>query len=380
MKKFATIISLILLLGLTSVSITAQNDRLQIVATHSILADVVMNVVGDVADVTSTMPVNTDPHSFEPVASDIIALADADVVFTNGAFFEEGLLEAIENAGTDMNIVTVSSCVDIIAFGGHEDEDDHSHDEDHDHEQEITEMSSIAELCNQHRAEIDTMNEEHDDHNHESSEGHGHSETLGTLNMIDCGEGHADEDSDEDEHEHGACDPHVWMEPHNVMYWTMLIRDTLIGIDPANADTYAANATVYLEELDALVHDFIVPMIETVPEESRVLVTNHDSLGYFAGKYDFEIVTTIIPGGSTLAEPSAGDIASIIDLIREENVTAIFAETTVSDSITQTIAEETNAQLYILYSGSLSDINGPASTYLDYMRYNVTTIVEALST
>jgi len=420
LRKLIVLLSLLILM-LGSVS-SAQDDRLQIVASHSILADVISNIVGDMADVTSTMPVGADPHSFEPVPSDLTTIADADIVFVNGAFFEEGLLEAIENADTDMNIVTVSSCVQVISFSGHDDhsdEEDHDHeegeehadDEEHDHEEgeehadeeehdhEMGEMSDIAELCEQHVAEMEALHEADEDHDHGDEEHadeedhdheHAHSdmETLGFMYAVDCGEGHShegEEHTDEEEHEesedhdHGACDPHVWMEPHNVMFWTMLIRDTLVEADPANAETYTTNATSYLNAVDELAHDFVIPLVETVPEDNRIIITSHDSLGYFAARFDFEIATTVIPGGNTMVEPSTADIAEIIDLINEEGVMAIFGETTVNDAVVQTIADETGAELFVLYSGSLSESDGPASTYLDYMRYNVTTIAEALS-
>ncbi|MEO0563756.1 MAG: zinc ABC transporter substrate-binding protein, partial [Chloroflexota bacterium] len=186
------------------------------------------------------------------------------------------------------------------------------------------------------------------------------------------------EHGDEHDHDHGACDPHVWMEPHNVMFWTMIVRDTLVELDPANAETYTANAAVYLETVDELVHDFIRPMVATLPEENRVLITNHDAFGYFAATNEFELLDTIIPSFSTLAQASAADVAGVIDVIREQNVPAIFAETTVSDDLAQQIADETGVQVAVLYSGSLSEADGPASTYVDYIQYNITTIVEAL--
>ncbi len=501
--RFVFVVLLNLLLLLSIPFSNAQDERLQIVGSHSILSDVIANVAGDVADVTSVMPRGADPHSFIPSPSDLTALADADVVFINGAFFEEGLLEAIENASDGLNIVTASACVEIIAFGGHDDhghdehgdedhehgdedhaheegedhehgdeehaheeDDDHEHgdeehaheeDDDHDHgdeeHSEMGDMSAMAMLCEQHYAEMEALHadshdhgdedhaheegEDHEhgdeDHAHEEGEDHEHSdedheheegedhehgdedhaheegedhdhdhaheegkvETLGALYQADCGEGHGHAHEEEGEHEegeehddehghddhghdHGACDPHVWMEPHNVMYWTMLIRDTLIELDPANAETYTANAAAYLEAVDELAHDFVMPLIETLPEENRVLITNHDAFGYFVARYDFEVSSTIIPSLSTLAQASAADVAATIDLIREQNVPAIFAETTVSDDLVQQIADETGVQFYTLYTGSLSDADGPASTYIDYIRYNVTTIVEAL--
>lgn len=407
----------LLLLVLLSVGLSvAQEDRLQIVASYSILGDVVANVAGEAADVNTVMPLGADPHSFTPVHSDLTTLADADVVFVVGALFEEGLLEAIENAGADMNIVTASACVQILEFDfsrsddadhAHEGDDhahegdDHAHEgDDHDHEGDDHahegddhahegEMSAIAGLCEQHMAEMAALHEEdhaHDDgdedHEHEEHE-HGHVEPLGALHTLDCGAGH-DHEGDEEapgesehEHSHGSCDPHVWMNPHNVMYWTMLIRDTLMDLDSANAEIYSANAASYLVELDTLAHDFVQPMVDSVPEPNRILVTNHGTLGYFAAQYDFEIVGTII-GGSTLAEPSAADVAALIDTIREYGVPAIFADSTVGDALAQQIADETGAQIVTLYTGSLSEADGPAGTYIDYMRYNVTTIVEAL--
>ena len=453
MRTFTRMFMMFVLSMLVVVPSFAQAEPLQVLASHSILADVVTQVAGDAADVVTLIPGGADPHSFQPTPSDLTALADADVVFINGAFFEEGLLEGIENASDDMNIVTASSCVQIIAFGGHADEasdehededheegeehdheedeehehedEDHKEGEDHDHEEHKGELSAMATLCEQHNDEMaafyevdheegdehaheedeaedehdheeDEAEDEHDheedevedEHAHEEGEEHEqHIETLGALYEADCGEGHGHEGEGEEEaneedgehaHGHGVCDPHVWMEPHNVMYWTMLIRDTLIELDPANTETYNDNASTYLATVDALIQDFMVPMVETVAEENRVLVTNHDAFGYFAANYDFEIVGSIIPSLSTLSEPSAGDIAEVIDLINEQDIPAIFAETTVSDDLVQQVAEETGVPVTVLYSGSLSDANGPASTYLDYIRYNITTIVEAL--
>ncbi|MEM9952789.1 MAG: metal ABC transporter substrate-binding protein [Chloroflexota bacterium] len=415
-------------LFVASFSAMAQDERLQIVATYSILGDVVSNVAGDVADVTTTMPAGADPHSFEPVPSDITALADADVVFINGGFFEEGLLEAIENADTDMNIVTASSCIPAIGFEdehGHSDEDhsdeehsdehgDEDHDEEHsdDHGDEDHDDHSDEDHDEEHSDEDhdeEHSDEDHDDHDHEDhAEGENialaelceqHSaelavdmmmgDTLGAFYSAECEahshDEHGEEDHDEEEHseegdhdhDHGACDPHVWMDVDNISFWVLMVRDTLADLDPANADTYTSNAADYLAALASL-EDELQSMVDGIPAENRILVTSHDSMGYFAARYDFEIVTTIIASGSTLAEPSSADIADVIDTVNEFGVPAIFAETTVNDAIAEAIASETGAELFTLYSGSLSDADGPASTYLDYMRYNVTTIANAL--
>ena len=127
----------------------------------------------------------------------------------------------------------------------------------------------------------------------------------------------------------------------------------------------------------ALEEEFILPLVDTLPVDKRVLITSHDSLGYLAHAFDFVIVTTVIPGGGTQIEPSARDVADLIDLVKDAGVAAIFGETTVNTSVVETIAAETGAELAIIYSGTLTQ-GEPAGTYLDYMRYNLRTIVEAL--
>lgn len=356
--NFMRFLIVLLLLSL-QIMVSAQEDSpLKIVASHSILADVVSNVAGDSANVISLVPAGSDPHSFQPSARDIAGLVDADVVFINGAFFEEGLLEVIQNAADDINIVTTSSCVQIIPFGAS------YHEED---EQALSADSALDSLCTAHDAEVQELFPDHIEHTSEHA--------LGALYMLDCRGGHDQEGGQPED----ACDPHVWMNPENVMYWTLRIRDVLIELDPANRDVYAANATTYLDSLHSLIVDVIDPMIDTVPQENRILVTNHDAFGYFADAYGFEIVGTVIPGGSTLAEPSASDIAALIDTVRGADVHAIFAENTINPDLADQIAAETDAEVYSLYSGSLSDSDGPADTYLNYMQYNVTIIVQALT-
>lgn len=350
-------------LFMTTLSTMSQDNRLQIIASHSILGDVVRNVVGDVADVALLMPAGADPHSFQPTPSDLTAVARADVVFVNGAFFEEGLLESIENAGENIPLIEASTCVTIIEFGAGADEHDNHADESHDHADDMLEN-----LCNQHDIEWMTLSVQDEQFPSDDAI------QLGRLYAIDCGE----HDNHTEDHVDGGCDPHVWMNPTNVMYWVMRIRDTLIELDPTNAESYTANADHYLAELVGLVDDFIVPLLETLPQDKRILIASHDSLGYLTASYGFKTIGTILQSGSTLAEPSVQDIARIIDLVRTEGVPAIFSETTVNDNIAQTIANETGAQLVVLYSGSLSDENGSAATYIDYIRTNYTAIVEAL--
>lgn len=361
-RKILLLIALVL--SATALTTYAQPERLRVIASFSILADVAQNVAGDAAEVESLMPLGADPHSFTPAPSNIARVADADVVLVSGIGFEAALLETLQSAAQNVNLVTVSECISVLPFG---ESDAHADDHENDHAHEDHEDE--AHHCDAHIAEL-------------GEQPSGQVAPLGRLYELACGgDDHAhDEHEDEAEHAHeaGSCDPHVWFDPYNVQLWTLAIRDTLSELDPANAETYAANATAYIAELETLRAD-IAAQVGTIAPEQRVLVTNHGSLGYLANAYGFRIVGLVVPSSSSDAQPSAAQIAALIDAIRQQNVPAVFAETTVNQSLAEQVAADAGAQFYALYTESLSDANGPAPTYLDFMRYNIQTIVTALS-
>ncbi len=350
----------------------AQAERLQVVASFSILADVVAQVAGESADVRALIPIGADPHSYVPTPQDLIALAQADVVFLVGAGFEESLLSTLENAAAEMNLVTVSSCVEILPFGGeaspHAEGEAHAAEEAH-----AGHAGEPVALCEAHHAELEALHGTET----EAHAGHAHVEPLGMLYTLACG-GHHDEAEGEHAHATGSCDPHVWTDPANGMLWALFARDTLSQLDPAHAETYAANAAAYVAALDSLTAETLEPLAASIPAENRKLVTGHLAFGYLADRFDLTLIGTIIPGGSSLAEPSAAEIAGLITAIREQGVPAVFAETTVNPELAQRVADETGAAFYSLYSGTLSAPDGPAPTYLDYLRYNMQTLARAL--
>jgi ABC-type Zn uptake system ZnuABC Zn-binding protein ZnuA len=210
-----------------------------------------------------------------------------------------------------------------------------------------------------------------------------HGDYAGILGEdADCGDPLAHEDMHDhevEEHEHGTCDPHVWTDPHNVMIWADNIAAAFAEADPANAETYRANAEAYKAQLTA-VDEEIVQILANIPEAQRVLVTNHEFLGYFAARYDFEIVGVVLPGGTTLAEPDPQTLAALITTLNEVDVPAIIAEISDANRLAQVVAGETgrDIQIVTVYSDSLSAPDGPAPTYLDYLRYNANAIAAAL--
>lgn len=174
-----------------------------------------------------------------------------------------------------------------------------------------------------------------------------------------------------------AIDQHAWFNPANVAIWTDNVREVLVELDPGNAEQYAINAMRYqgqLAELDA----FIEERVSELDSPERKIVADHRAWGYFADRYGFEFLGAVIPNLSDNAEPSARDVARTIEVIRAENVPAIFVGSTARPDVAEQVAEETGAEIVRLFTGSLSGPDGPAPTYLAHMRFNVNAIVDAL--
>ncbi len=179
-----------------------------------------------------------------------------------------------------------------------------------------------------------------------------------------------------EEHDQGAVDPHVWFSAPSVIHWAGSIEAALSARDPGNAGFYQEAARSYRQELETL-DGWIQEQVAQVPQANRKLVTNHLVFGYFAHRYGFEQLGAVYPFNPS-SEPSARDIARLEDAIRQYNVPAIFAESTVNPRLARQVAEDTGIQIVPLYTGSLGGPGSGAETYLEMMRYDVGAIVEAL--
>lgn len=289
--------------ALKPVSLRA-GEKLKVVATTSIVADLVANVGGDAISLKTLLPLGVDPHAFQPTAQDAAALADAQVIFANGAGLEEFLAPLIQSAGAQAALVELSAGVPLRALAQGE------------------------------------QGEEH-------------------------------------EHEYGGVDPHTWTTPANAITFVANIERALSALDPAHATTYKANAAAYtakLRELDA----WVQVQIDMISAENRKLVADHDAFGYYAERYGLENVGAVIPSFSTLAEPSAQQMAALQEAIRREKVKAIFVDMAANPVLAQRVASDMGIKVVRLYSGSLGAKGSGAETYLDYIRFNTKAIVEAL--
>ena len=313
---------------LRSASARAQVAPMSVLATFSIVGDVVRNVGGDAIALEVLVGPDGDAHTFEPSPDDIAKVADATLIFENGVGFEtwlDDIYASSESAATRVAVAEGLTLLDLEA-PGHEEDEEHAEGEEHE------------------------VGEEHE-----------------------TGAEHAEGE------EHGEQDPHVWHDVRNVIAEVAVVRDALGAADPANAETYAANAETYLAQL-ADTQAFATAEAGKLPPERRRLVTSHDALGYLASAYGFEIVGTALGSLSTeTADPSAGEIADLVEEIRAAGVPAIFAENIEGTDLMSQIADDAGVVLAPrLYTDALGEPGGEAATYVDMVRYNMTTIVTAL--
>jgi ABC-type Zn uptake system ZnuABC Zn-binding protein ZnuA len=175
-----------------------------------------------------------------------------------------------------------------------------------------------------------------------------------------------------------AGDPHMWLDVSKTVKYVENIRDGLTLADPAGKDAYAQNANAYIVKLNQL-DQWIKDQVSQIPADKRLLVTNHDALGYFSKAYGFTVVGTVIPSVTTDASPSAQQMTDLIQLIKSSGAPAIFVETGVNTQLADQIGLETHIKVVTdLYLETLSAANGPAPDYIDMMKYDVTQIVDSL--
>ena len=288
-----------------------------ILATTTIWADITQNVACEgLAEVVSILPPLADPHDFEPSMSDRARLDEADLVVANGLGLEEALEDTLASVEADGT--------PVFTAGDH--------------------MTTLA-----FDAETSGGRDEEDDH------------------------------GSEDDHGDGSEDPHVWLDPLRVAAAVAKLADALIHQADLDADRVISCSDAYLADLEAL-HGDISATLDRVPSARRMLVTNHDSLGYFADRYGFEVVGTIIPAASTLAEPSPAGLEELAHLIEETGVPVIFAEELGHGSREAAALADRLEDVSVenLYTGALGPAGSGAESYLAMMRHNAETIAAAL--
>ncbi len=314
----------------------------RVVATFSILGDMVERIGGEHVAVTTLVGPDGDPHVYQPTPADARAVSEAEILIVNGLGFEGWLDRLIDASNFSGKRVVATEGIRAISF-----EDGEDHGDGH------------AEEGDGHADHAEEDGHDHDEHAEE--DGHDHDEHA------EEGDGH---------HHHGAFDPHAWQSLGNAVVYVDNITAALAQIDPEHATGFYQNRAAYVAEINALDAD-IREMMASLPANRRTIVTSHDAFQYFGRDYG---LTFLAPQGlSTEAEASAQDIARLIVQMRAEGISAVFIENITDSRLLEQIANETGATIGgILYPGALSGPDGPAPTYLTMMRHNATTLAQAL--
>ncbi|WP_150307402.1 metal ABC transporter solute-binding protein, Zn/Mn family [Planctomonas psychrotolerans] len=364
-----------------------ETDRPTVVVTTTQIADFTRAIAGDSLDVTQLIQPNQSAHGYEPSAADLLAMADADAVVQNGIGLEEWLDSAVNASGFDGVLIDASEGIAVADLAGGA-EDEHAEDahagEGHTEDEHAGEGHAEDEHAGEGHAEDDHA---HDDHAGETEAEHAeHADEAAGTEATDAdteaaGTEGTDTSADEDHaHDHSAGDPHIWSDPANAITMVESIAAGLTAVDGVDAEAVEANAAAYIDDLSTLA-DWIDGSIEAVPAESRLLVTNHDTFGYFAERYDVHYVGSVIPGFDDNAEPSAAEIDQLVAAIRETGTTAIFAEASISPRTAETIATEAGVTVYAgddaLYADSLGPAGSAGETYIASQVHNVTLLVES---
>jgi ABC-type Zn uptake system ZnuABC Zn-binding protein ZnuA len=257
-------------------------DRLRVVTTLEILADMTRQVGGDRVEVTALLPAGADPHTFELVPSRVADVARSDVAFANGLGLEGNVLDVVgENAGG----LTVELADELTTLDGN---------------------------------------------------------------------------------------PHLWLDVRLAARYVERIRDTLTLLDPAGRGEYEASAGAYLEELGDLDRE-MEGGVEAIPPENRKLVTFHDAFPYLAARYGLDVVAVVVP--SPGQEPSARQVAELVETLSSESVPAVFKEPQFNAEVLELAADEADVRVLDLLSDAYAD---GVDSYIELMRFNLRQLQEGL--
>jgi zinc/manganese transport system substrate-binding protein len=273
-------------------------DRLPVLASFSILGDLVQVVGGDRVAVTTLVGPDEDAHVFEPKPADAKNLVQTKLLVTNGLGFESWVQKLAKSSGYKGPVLVAS--------------------------QGVKPRTLPAE------------------------KGQSQPET----------------------------DPHAWQDPTHVILYVRNIATALGKADPAGASTYTANSEAYVKDLQAL-DSWAKEQFAAIPPAKRKIITSHDAFGYFGAHYK---VAFLAPQGiSTEAEPSAKQVAQLIRQIQREKIKAVFFENMSHSKLLAQLSKDAGVTVGPeLYVDALSKADGPATSYLKLMRYNVTQLADGM--
>ena len=379
---------------------TNENSKLQVVASATFLYEFSQNIGKEMIDVTLLVPMGADPHDWEPTIRDTERLQKADMIIVNGIGYEHWLnsLELSDIAGI---LVDTSNGISTLDSANHDEEkhDDHAKEDGHDeHTEEFyEEIAHVIEEFEEGQITQSQSIEEIEDilHEHEGDE-HGHEGTIEDIENLlheiedghlegtegleeihhlvsgeDVHDDHAKEDGhdDEDKHNHGALDPHIWLNPVFAQLQVKNIANALSNSDPTNKNYYQSNAAIYNQKLNLL-----DTKIRTELSGCKTdFITFHDAFSYFSEEYGLT-QHTIISSTDSHGDVTPKTLEHIISLARELNIKVIFAEENTSTKTSQVIADEIGGKVLVL--SPLEIVSD--ETYVEKMTQNLESLKDAL--
>ncbi|SDC52537.1 zinc transport system substrate-binding protein [Paenibacillus sp. CF095] len=306
----------------TSVPVETETAKLNVQVSFYPMYEFTKNVAGDLAEVHTLVPAGMEPHDWEPTPQDIASIEKADVLVYNGAGMESWM-DQVTGSLSNASLIQVEASKGINLLEGGE----------HDHHHEDSEAT------------------EHDhDHDAEAEAGH--------------------------DHDHGGLDPHVWLSPALAVKEVRNIEAGLAQAAPEHAEQFKQNADAYVAQLESLDQDFKAAVTDS---KRKDFITQHAAFGYLAQEYGLQQVP--IAGLSPEQEPSAAQMASVIDFAKEHQVKTIFFETLVSSKVSETIASEVGAKTAVLnpIEGLTEEEIAARMDYISVMRQNLEALKLALN-
>ena len=327
---------------------TSDDGKLKVVTTLFPYYDFARQIAGDKVELSMVIPAGQDSHSFEPTPADIRLIQNADLLICNGGAMEQWVSQVVSSLDSEsLKVITMMDYVDIVEEEVVEGMEDSGEEHHHVHAAD-----------NEHDHDAEDHDHTDDEHDHDAEE---HTHT------------HDDDDADyEIEY-----DEHIWTSPVNAMKITHVIADTLEEMDPADADTFTANAEDYIGKLKNLDREF--REVVTGADLDLIVMADKFPLRYFADTYGLRY-RAAFSGCSSDTEPSAKTIAYLIDKVREEQIPAVYYLELSSHRVAEIISEETGAKPLLFHSchnvTRREFDNGV--TYLELMEQNVVNLREGL--
>ena len=315
------------LLGLSALAVAgcgsddgdeASSSKITVAATTTQVGDLVREVGGDAVTVKQILTPNSEAHDYEPRPNDVGAVAASKIVFASGLGLDAWSTKLVKESGSEAEVVDLSSGLPV---------------------------------------------------SHATGEGEAHADEKE-------GEAHADE---KEAHGHGETDPHWWHDLTNLEAATTEVETALIAADPAAKDQITANADAYRAKIKK-VDEQIRACLNKVPANERLIVTDHDAFIYFTERYGVTSKGAVFPSTSTQGQASAGEVAALEKLIREEKVKAIFPESSLNPALAERIASDTGASSdYTLYGDTLGAADSPEGTVLGAEAANAKAMVAGMT-